>query len=187
MDQLQRAYEDLLEKIRMVAGHTDRNTQDIHELIARSQQNEQLEGAIKVFTAIYSSARAYTNVVILAGYAAFFAAWGFLRNDIAHRASLWALFLMMVSAAVFVAFEVGKMIWISTLTRRFSKGLYNGNPLAALENLRKNEQREAVFIGRIWIWALIGTLVPGFTAFGVLAWNLVGALLHEPVPVIVGS
>ncbi len=79
MDQLQKVYEDLLEKIRMVAGHTDRNSQDIHEIVARSHQSEQLEATIKVFTAIYSSAHAYTNVVILAGYAAFFAAWGFLR------------------------------------------------------------------------------------------------------------
>lgn len=180
MDQLQKIYEDLLEKIRKVAGHTDRNTQDIDELIASSQQNEQLENTIKIITAVYSSARAYTNVVIIAGYAAFFAAWGFLRNDISHRASLFALLLMMVSATVFVFFEIGKMIWSSLSIRRYSQALYGEDPLGAVKSLGETEQREAVVFGRIWIWMLIVTIVFGVAALGVLAFNLVTVLLQIP-------
>lgn len=180
MDQLQRVYEDLLEKIKTIAGHTDQNSQDIHELFVRSQQNEQLENTIKIFTAIYSNARAYANVVIIAGYAAFFAAWGFLRNDISHRASLLALLLMMVSATVFVFFEIGKMIWSSLSIRRFSQALYADDPLRAVKNLGETEQREAIVFGRIWIWTLIVTIVFGVAALGVLAFNLVKVVLQIP-------
>lgn len=182
MDQLQKVYEDLLEKIRKVAGHTNRNTQDIHELIARSQQDEQLENTIKIITANYSNARAYANVVIIAGYAAFFAAWGFLRDDIPHRASLFALLLMMISATVFVLFEVGKMIWVSLSIRRHSQGLHGDDPLGAVRKLGETEQREAIVIGRIWMWVLITTLVCGLAALGILAFNLVELVIQGPAP-----
>jgi len=66
------------------------------------QKNEMLEAVIKTVTAIYTSAKAYANVIIIAGYVAFFTTWGFVRADISKTASFWALLLTMFSVAVFV-------------------------------------------------------------------------------------
>ena len=82
-----------------------------------------IESTIKIVTAQYSNARAYANVVIVAGYAAFFAIWAAARDDIPVLATRWALLLMVFSATVFVLFEVVKMIWVSVIVLRETKAL----------------------------------------------------------------
>lgn len=59
---------------------------------------------------MYSSAMAYTNAVVIAGYVAFFAIWSYTKEFIPPWAMQATAALMGASALVFVAFEIYKMI-----------------------------------------------------------------------------
>lgn len=101
-----------------LAGQVAQNTQDIKDMKTSTQRQEVVAMVTEIITVQYSNARAYANVVIVAGYAAFFTMLGFARGDIPHDATIWAMLLMTFSATVFVLFEVFKMFWLSWGVRR---------------------------------------------------------------------
>src|SRR5688572_20847673 len=68
-----------------------------------------IETQIKIITASYDKAAAYTNLIVVAGYAAFFGLWTLTKPYLPRELALWAALLMLLSAATFVVFEVYKM------------------------------------------------------------------------------
>jgi hypothetical protein len=175
--QLEQHLKDSAGNLQRVAQQVEKNTVDIQGMLMRDQARQQLDATIKVVTAQYSNARAYANVVIIAGYAAFFAIWGASRNDIPVQATRWALLLMVFSATVFVLYEVVKMIWISSIILRQSNALSAQDGVKRIQMLAESEHTEMKVFGKVWIFALVATLVPGVTAIGMLAVNMLLVLL----------
>ena len=68
-----------------------------------------IETYVKIISALYDKGSAYTNLVIVGGYAAFFALWTNSRPLININQARWAAILMLISASIFVIFEVYKM------------------------------------------------------------------------------
>lgn len=87
-----------------------------------------LESQVKWLESAYEKSKAYTNLVIVAGYAGFFALWQATRGTVGGRHSAWAALLMLFSLTSFVLYEVFKMFW----TER--------NLLLVLEMLHAREQ-----------------------------------------------
>lgn len=163
-----------------LAEEVGKHAQELEELRLERQKQEVVDASIKIVTAVYSNAKAYTNVIIIAGYAAFFAMWGFVRADIPLLASLWALLLMAFSAAVFVLFEIYKMIWSAWSVRRTIFATEDANdPIGRLAEIEKSQQREAQVFGKIWIFALICTVPLGVAALTVLAVNILIVILQQ--------
>ena len=186
---LQRLVDQLnkeLEKIRAVvnrnAAAINKTAKAVDRLVAQSRHDQQLDDVLKTVASAYSNARAYNNVVIVAGYAAFFAMWGFLHNDIPRPASLWALLLMMISAIAFVFWEVGKMIWLSWRIKKNAEAMLDvDDPVAKFQEAQTQEEREAITAGKIWVYQVAVTVCTALGAIGVLGWNLV-QLVFSPAP-----
>lgn len=79
----------------------------------REQKEEIIDSQIKLASAIYEKAIAYSNLIFMAGYAGFFGLWSLTRNVLTTKQVLWSALFMAISVSVFVFFEVVNMIFTS--------------------------------------------------------------------------
>jgi hypothetical protein len=93
--------------------------EQIQEFIRRAAKREQeraaaelAEAQIKVTTASFDKAAAYTNLMLLGGYAGFFGLWQLTKDFLTKPQALWAALLVLASLAAFVLFEVVKMVLV---------------------------------------------------------------------------
>ncbi len=142
------------------------------------QLQEFVDAQIRVMTAHYSNSKAYTSMVIVAGYAAFFWMWGFVHEDLPKMTALIAALLMALSAAVFVMFEVYKMIWVALTVRL--QALAADDPYDPLKKIRALDDvllREARVFSKVWIGVLAGTILPALGAFALLVVSILIVLV----------
>ena len=148
----------------------------VQGLVDKAQKNEtdqRIDIMIKVASALYDKAVAYTNVIILAGYAAFFTVWSTMKAKMSHREMLVAAFCITFSLVFFVFWEVTKMI----VNSKSLTGLLNvlkAPPQEFDQRLaeqQKADQRLNIRLLRFWIVILVFTVVPGLIAAAVLLWS----------------
>lgn len=150
---------------------------DLQKLLFEAQQKEQhekrIEVLIKILSAVYDKAIAYTNLVIIAGYAAFFAVWGTMKAQLSEREMLASAFCITLSLIFFVFWETLKMV----ITSRNSRGLLRVLQAppdqfdTRLAEQQKGEQKLSVSLLRIWIIILFLTVIPGLVAGGILLFS----------------
>ena len=95
-------------------------SQIVQDLGKRAQALEQqqrelaaekmVEAVSKLVTTTYDKAVAYTNLILIAGYASFFALLGATKSLLHERTTVIAALLMAISVSSFILFEVYKMI-----------------------------------------------------------------------------
>ena len=61
------------------------------------EQDKRKEEIVKIMAALYDKAAAYTNLIIIAGYAAFFAVWGNVKAQLGKREMLYAALFITIS------------------------------------------------------------------------------------------
>src|SRR5262249_9147661 len=140
-----------------------------------------IEQAIAIHSAVYSNAIAYSNVIIVAGYGAIFAIWGFTKDYLAPWNAQLVACLLVSSIGVYVAFEIYKMIIIGFSIMSFNRVLRPNMGVEAVQKAiddhNKGDQRRSVSFGRVWLPVLILTISTGFGAGGLLAWNFIANLV----------
>ena len=106
--------------------------------------DEIVEAQISVVTATFNNAAAYTNLIMLAGYAGFFGLWQLTAEYLSKNQKLWSALLILISLLLFVIFEVVKMVVITHGVRKKAEVLNSpntaGSPertLVALQALEK--------------------------------------------------
>jgi hypothetical protein len=152
---------------------------DQAKLAQERVKKETIETLIKVQSALYSSAQAYTNVVLIGGYAAFFTIWSFTRTTLSERAMLWAALMMSASAATFILFETVKMVLNGLATRHFS-ALVKAPPEKFDEAFREYQRKAnslSVTTGTLWIPFLAVTVVTGYLAMGIVVYQFIVRLV----------
>ncbi len=106
---------------------TDPTPQEMMRRAAEKEQREIgekiVETQIKIVTASCDKAVAYTNVIVVAGYAGFFGLWTLTKAYLSKCQALWAALFMLVSAATFVFFEVYKMTFTTRSLARQTRTL----------------------------------------------------------------
>lgn len=160
---------------------TNQNTSDIQLMLQREHHREARKTAVKVVSAHFAGARSYANLIIMAGYAAFFAVWGSVHDSIGSLLAFLSLLIMILSATVFVFFEVGKMFWVSLVIKRKAKALSASEGLRALQLVDESERKEAVVVGRVWFFVLLVTVLPSLGALGILVFGKVRLLIETPI------
>jgi hypothetical protein len=145
---------------------------------------EILDAQIKIVTATYSQAAAYTNLVLLGGYAGFFGLWQLTKEYLARTQILCSALLILVSLLFFVLFEVAKMILVTKSTLRKAKVLESvdatSTPATTLAALREVESSLELSVGpfmRFWGVSVFVSLVTALLAAGILAYAFVAELL----------
>lgn len=180
-----------------VANVVDENREAHNRLaveVAQIRQREReaaagkmLEAVSKLVTTTYERSVAYTNVVMIGGYAAFFALWSATKPVLSGRLALAAALMMTVSAAVFVFFEVVKMIQSSQFVVRHQGLLTDPAVQKDPEMLRMRLDeyealRRASVLRLAWMWrvALWLTVPTAAIAVALLAGNYSFLLLFPP-------
>lgn len=166
----------------------DPNLQEVIRQAAEKQQIEVgekiIETQIKIVTASYDKAAAYNNVIIVAGYAAFFGLWSLTKGYLSKDLAVWAALLMCISLATFVFFQVYQMAFVSHgLHKKYLslqdklKGKSAQAILAELKALEDESKRALVRFLPAWRIHLLIAVATGLSAFLVLAYAYIAALL----------
>ncbi len=148
--------------------------QQVHLEQQKRQQQEQIDTLVKVLSSTYDKAVAYTNVVIIAGYVAFFAIWNNTRETQSQLSLIATALLITFSCSVFVIWETYKMIVTAKHMSEFAK-LIEEDKENFSENLQaavKKEQLLRVSLARTWKLVLFLTITPAAAAVAILVSNL---------------
>lgn len=112
---------------------------------------------IKIIAGAYEKAIAYTNLIMIAGYAGLVALWQFTKDNLSRREVIITALLTISSLAVFVVFEIYKAHYTSRLLRQYAKTVQDPQNrtspeglLLAMKNFEAAERASAVHFVRFW-------------------------------------
>jgi hypothetical protein len=127
----------------------------------------------------FDNADRYLKTIQLAGYALFFAVWGFTREWLIPEVEAVAAILMVVSAVIFVSWEIAKASVLVALLRKHAKiGLSNLDTfiLGRSDNFSSRRRAVAWFAAtRVWVWW--SCVIPAAIAVVLLLGGFVSHLL----------
>jgi len=79
-------------------------------IISQKDALERMERVYQLTFQMFEKATAYENVILVAGYAGFFALWSAVAGEMPRSTTLWSVGLMGVSLVVYVAFHIAQMV-----------------------------------------------------------------------------
>jgi hypothetical protein len=138
---------------------------------------------IKFLASSFDKGAAYTNIVLLAGYAAFFGLWSLVK-DLGSAANVWSILCILASVTVFVVFEFVKMTFLGRQHIKRYKLYAKRAPSLTFEQLKlENAALETALEKQsnnfIIFWACVvpASAVLGFLGIALLAGDLLRAIL----------
>jgi hypothetical protein len=144
-----------------------------------------IEAQIKIMAASYDKAIAYTNLLIVAGYACFFGMWKMTENYLSKGQILWSALLMTTSAIIFVFFEVTKTFYSSRQLQKLNSIVTNEEINSSFQKLHeafaeynKKVCKHVVVWGYWWSFSWIATVLFGLSAVGILVWAFVNGIIN---------
>lgn len=155
-----------------VIGETAKRAQAEH---FRKEMEERRNFIFDLTTHSYSQAQAYTNLVIGAGYVAFFSIWATVYQDISIVSKVWSIIPFIISAMIFVFWEVCKMVFTARLLRQQINLTNVQDPVKFSQAIARYKQKQAISEGvqaRIWVYVLIATIIPAFIGCAFLTYGL---------------
>lgn len=157
--------------------------QDVVNQLARKaaedQKKQLIDALATIYKGMYDSAANYTNIIMLAGYAGGFALWSLVGDVLSKEQRSWAGLWLLISLAVFVLWEVTKMILLGVIAIRFQK-LSAVAPMQIQTHMQTYGDSEHRMMMRVhWAWAVF--VLP--TAIG-SALAGIGVLTHAFVTTI---
>jgi len=149
------------------------------------QASELADTQIKLLTAVFDKSTAYTNLMIIAGYAGFFSLWQITKDYLSKPQVLWSALLVFISLISFVLFEVTKMIVIQQDISSKAKALQlpevRQNPqvlVKRLEEIGNTHERINFKFMRYWVVTMVVTLSCGLSGAGILAFAFISGLIN---------
>ncbi len=149
--------------------------QKLIEKDQQRQQDERVDVFVKMASVLYDKAAAYTNVVVVAGYVAFFTVWGNMKELLSAREMLLSALSVTCSLVVFVLWEIVSMI-IHAITNLGLMRVVNAPAQEFEEKLQAYQKAmERLHIRTIPVWYVILflTVVPGLLGAAVLLRSFV--------------
>jgi len=141
---------------------------------------------IELLSNAFERARAYTNLVILGGYAGAFTIWNFSRPILTNHGLVGVALLLTVSLTTFVFFEVFQMYFLTRIFLKHRAILIASVP--GKEFLRRHERYRAESNAAtvrvllvIWSIALSVCVLTALLALGILLEAFFAALFGWPV------
>ena|SRR6185437_11112674 len=136
-------------------------------------------------SAQFSRASAYTNVILIAGYAGVFAIWNYTHSLLTPKTTAIVGICLGLSLLAFLGFEVFKMVSLALFMTRQSAHLENlPSYQTLLEKWNSIEHDEShynvTYIFPIWKLAVGIAVLTALVAAGLLLYNYVAILLKWP-------
>lgn len=160
-----------------LVGHINRLSQQ-QEM---EMQRKQIDILKEIVTHTYDKSAAYTNMIIIAGYIAFFSLWKETKGLLPGKVALSAALLMAISALLFVLYEVFKMISGSIYFRNIGKEMEKikdkKDTKEFIEKVQKDQQKLSTLNFKVWYMVLIPTIGTGLSGAGILFYYFIKGLL----------
>ncbi|QWB08744.1 hypothetical protein [Pseudomonas syringae] len=123
----------------------------------------------------------YTNLIMVAGYAGYFAFWSTLAAKLPNWLYALSGLLALLSLLLFISWEVTKMTWGTVHLNRINKMITETvRGPNALQTIETASSLHNVRINKLWLWFLVPTLSFGIGAgllllgyFAVEVWKSV--------------
>lgn len=139
--------------------------------------NQEILNAQKeLLSSAFSHARAYTNVVIVAGYAGFFGIWTQMVDEVTKATKFWSGLLISLSIGGFIAWELYGMVVRSKSLLGMATAVNEPERFEELILQHKARERDRMIrFGSIWHIALLFIAGTGFFALGIM----LSAFIHS--------
>lgn len=154
-----------------------KHVNDLRKFQLTIEYKQQLQAAHDLISKLHSQSVSYTNLILVAGYAAFFTLWSQLNDKLPPFIFNLAGLLIVASLLCFISWEVTKMIWGNLSIRRVQKELDSAPPgpntMAKFQEALTSFDKKS---GKIWVWFLFPTIAFGVGAglllLGFFIWKL---------------
>lgn len=126
--------------------------EDAAKRAPQARKDEILDSVIKIQSAMFDKANAYTNIIIAAGYAGTFAIWTQVSSLLSVRQRAWTGCLLLLSITMFVLWEVAKMVLVGIQAHQYNQ-LAATNPMNidnVLADWQKDSTRLTHKMGLAW-------------------------------------
>jgi len=145
----------------------------------RELHDKRIDTVIRIQSALFDKAQAYSRIIIGLGYAGFFAAWAGTRSHISADEVVLSALLMTISLFFYIAYEVYQMIFHATHLKDLSR--VAEAPVGELDCRHEEYQRKIARKNRdlikVWYVALFLTIMPGVAGAITLISSFVQYLL----------
>ena len=142
-----------------------------------------IESQVRPLSAVFDRSAAYTNFIVLSGYAGFFGLWQLTKEYLSERTALWSALLVLISVVTFVVVEVVKMVLVQHNIMEKAKALKRPEVLCNPRELERvfNEigatyERVMFHFMRFWVIGLVVCIVTGMLGAGLLGYTFVAGL-----------
>lgn len=140
--------------------------------VVGEQRAKRLDKLVTVHAQLYSQGRDYTNFILVAGYAAFFALWSGMAGDIASHLRLWSGGLMGVSLLLFISWELvvmyNRMLAGNRLATVLAPSGYPDDFEARWDEAATAISRRELRSLRLWPYVFFPSVVTGLTGAAIL-------------------
>jgi hypothetical protein len=155
----------------------DSEVRDLRRFQSNVEYDKQVQTVLEIMTRLQSNNTSYTNLILAAGYAAFFTFWSSLKGDMPIKLYAISGLLMVLSLMLFIVWEIVKMIWSAISLRSIeAKIASRSSDPDVVDRLQQEINRFERRIGRFWIWFLIPTITFGISSglclVGFFVWKL---------------
>lgn len=160
----------------------DYQAKQIAEIEAAAQAHAELvrDRAIKYAADVYGHASAYDNAIVIAGYAAFFALWAGVAEDVSRNCRLVTATLMGVSLLLYITWHVMQMLTRQRFEfARAETFAFADDAVRFNAEWEKIEQRQAIAqqqVMRFWLPIFVPTLALGIIGGLTLAYNTLATM-----------
>lgn len=138
---------------------------------------------IEILSTTFDKGMAYTNVIVLGGYAGAAGIWSFTKDDLPEKATAIVATLLTISLTAFVIFEIYKMVSATRAGLAQREILISETDpdkfLRRFEELRQKTNRDGLkFMMPIWIVQLIIAVCGALGAIALLLYNFFAIIFH---------
>jgi hypothetical protein len=141
---------------------------EIEEMKVDRAVDKQIDALIQLNEKLMSNSTNYTNLIMVAGYAGFFAFWSTLVGKVPAWLFLSCGLLITVSLTLFVGWEIIKMFWSASHMRKTQSILAQSRRQAVVADYEKAIQKFNAEAQRVWMAFLIPSVLTGVLAAVVL-------------------
>lgn len=189
VDQHRRA-DDLVEVYNYISAQSDERANTINAVHVQSARDQKLRETLAIdrkqleqhqqFVQInFEHADKYLKTIQLAGYAVFFAALGLTQESIGAYAGAFSALLMLVSAAIFVVWEIVKATIFSALLRKHAQlSMAKFEEFIVQRSSHFTNENTAIrWFASIRVWVWLSCVIPAGTAVLILVLGVFGHIL----------
>jgi hypothetical protein len=136
---------------------------------------------LEMVTKTFDKAAAYTNLVMLGGYAGAFTIWANTKTFLSKEANIWIALLLGSSLSVFVLYEVYKgAVQSNSMSKADVLIKAKSNPEEFFRRVQEYEKKTMIAVQRqrsIWMVVFSVAVLTGLLAIGLLFYNYFALLI----------